>query len=601
MRYPPLVAGSLLWLSTLTVLSVSQSTWTLDPQKHLALMFNHMSVKVNSTIYTIGGVAIYWTPESTASSTVSVNNNSVYILKTANSFLRALDLSKPVDLEAEFSDTSEVISELPFEIPHVKRGAAWADQNTIYYWGGELEWESVYMDGAFQNRTRELPDPMKYYTYDLNQPKGSGTWKTISISEAGGSDTLTSSPAYGEYAYSTEAKKGFYLGGLMGRYNFMNKDGSNATTVTTNSSRDVNSMVVFDSAMGVWKNETVIAELSGSHHGVMVYVAGVGEKGILVRMGGKNNNGLVSFDTTYVYDIAARVWYRQPTTSKTNLFPETRLGGVCAGAVAAADKTSFTIYIYGGFDSDSYIKRTWALTMPYFQWLPVGSVGEPERGRWSTTCHTIGGQLVMVRGHGGRGDEGDRCDTNGGTYFYDMTNLSWSLKYQPSEYRVPRTIYDVIGGNGQGGATITGPESDKNFAGGLGKLFTAAVNRSNSPNPGSGSSSSAGSSSSSSTSSRSSSSTGAIVGGVIAGIALLAAIGAAIWALLRLRRRSTDTVGGGRTMDGCQENSLIGMGENLVAPNHEGNSSYGHEIGRAPVPQEVHELDSAEVYGETYK
>jgi len=191
-----------------------------------------------------------------------------------------------IHVEDEFSDTAEEIFELPFEIPHVKRGAAWADQNTIYYWGGELEMESVYMDGAFQNRTRELPDPMKYYTYDLSQPKGLGTWKTVSISDTPGSDTLTTSPGYGEYAYSAEARKCFYLGGIMARYGLKNKDGSNATTVATNSSHQVSSMVVFDSATNVWKNETIIQDLNDLLDGVMVYVPGVGEKGILVRMGG---------------------------------------------------------------------------------------------------------------------------------------------------------------------------------------------------------------------------------------------------------------------------------------------------------------------------
>ncbi|KAG0137004.1 hypothetical protein HOY82DRAFT_651114 [Tuber indicum] len=540
MRYPLLVVGLLLlWFSTLTGLSVSQSTWTLDPQKHLAQMFNHMSVVVNSTIYTIGGTAVYWTAESTAFSIVSKNNNSVYILKTANSFLRALDLSKPVDFEAEFSDTSEVISELPFEIPHVKRGAAWAHQNTIYYWGGELEMESIYLDGAFQNRTREWPDPMKYYTYDLSQPRGFGTWKTVSILEARGSDMLTSSPSYGESTYATESRKGFYLGGIMARHDLKSKDGSNAT-----SGGSIwyipSSMVVFDAATNVWKNETVIAELNYIREGAMVYIAGVGEKGILVRMGGRRKEefvgvplilshihlgSCVGFDTVYVYDIAAGIWYRQPTTSKTKVFPESRIGGVCAGAVAAPDKTSFTIYIYGGFDHNTSIQKTWALTMPYFQWLPVGSTGEPEHGRIDSRCHVFGGQLAMVRGFGGQGDQFVRGDTNGGTYFYDMTNLAWSLKYRPSEYRVPKIIYDVIGGNGQGGATLTGPADDKDFAGGLGKIFAAAAIRSNSPNPGGGSSSPTGGGSSSST--------GAIVGGVIGGVALLAVIGAGIWTLLR--------------------------------------------------------------------
>ncbi|KAG0644246.1 hypothetical protein HOY80DRAFT_1133195 [Tuber brumale] len=507
---------------------------------------------VNSIIYTIGGAAIYWTSESAASSIISGNNNSVYILKTANSFLRALDLSKPVDFEAEFSDTSEM--------------------------------ESIYRGGAFQNITREWPDPMKYYMYDLSQPKGSGTWNSILISEDKGSDTLTGSPSHGEYAYSTEARKGFYLGGSMARYGLKNKDESNATTEATDYAYHVDSMVVFDSATSVWKNETIIQELFNLRNGVMVYVAGVGEKGILVRMGGLRKeefvgvslilchifrSGAVGFDTVHVYDIAARVWYRQPTTSQTKILPESRFGGFCTGAAAAPDKTSFTVYIYEGYgDSgydDSYVQGTWALTMPYFQWLPVGSAGAPKGGRSQTTCEAVGGVLAMVRGHGKMMNRGD---TNGGTYFYDMTNLTWSLKYKPSEYLVPKTIYDVIGGNGRGGATIASPADDENFAGGLGKLSAAAANRTN----GSGSTIS----------------TGAIVGGVIAGVALLAA---GIWALLRLRRRSADTAGEGEIVGEPQEDSLMGMGENPAAPNHGHNSHWSHEAYSGPLP----ELDGTRV------
>ncbi|KAG0136995.1 hypothetical protein HOY82DRAFT_651101 [Tuber indicum] len=602
-RYHPLVAGWLLWLSTLAGLTVSQSAWTLDPQKHLAQIHNHMSVMVNSTIYTLGGAALYWTPNSTPSSIVSANNNSVYIIRTANGFLRALDISKPLDFEAEFSDTTEIISELPLTIPHIKRGALWADRNTIYYWGGELEWESIYMNGGFQNGTREWPDPMKYYTFDLSQPRGFGVWKTVSISEAQGSDVLTSSPSFGEYCYSAEAGKGFYLGGVMARLDLKNKDGSNATNVGTGV-YDVSSMVVFDAATNVWKNETTVAELNRLREGVLVYVAGVGEKGILVRMGGDYNNGshgfvsvtfilrdisisTVSFDTVHVYDIAAGVWYRQPTTSKTNIFPENRLGGFCAGAVAAPDKTSFTIYIYGGLDLSGYIKRTWALTMPYFHWLPVRSTGEPEHGRSTTTCHTIGGQLVMVRG---QGKQDNRGDTNGGTYFYDMTNLTWSLKYRPSEYRVPKSIYDIIGGNGQGGATITSPGDDKNFAGGLGKLFASAAptthtSSSRIPSSTSGEPSGGGRSSP----------TGAIVGGVIGGIALLASLGTGVWVLMLLRRRSAGTVGGGGTIGGHPENSLMRMGENPLSPDHRGNPHLGYETYNGPLQQPAPELDNTRV------
>ncbi|KAG0634283.1 hypothetical protein HOY80DRAFT_1099546 [Tuber brumale] len=552
-RYSPLVVWSLLWLSSLVSLSVSQSAWTLDPQKHLAMMYNHMSAMVNNTIYTIGGTAIYWTPKLTPSSIVSSNNNSVYVLSTANSFLRALDLSEPVDFEAEFSDTTEVISELPFEIPHVWRGATWVDQNTIYYWGGELDREPVYMDGVFQNKTREWPDPMKYYTYDLSQPRGSGTWKTVSISEAGGSDKLTGSPAYGEYVYSAGARKGFYLGGVVRRDGFKNKDGSNATRAGS-VPYFLSSMVVFDATTNVWKNEAIIKELNVSREGGLVYVTGVGEKGILVRMGGAGAGkyDLISFDTVYIYDIATGAWYRQPTTSKTNTFPESRIGGFCTGAIAAPDKTSFTIYIYGGDDQYSYKKQIWALTMPYFQWLPINSTGGPERGRLGTACHTLGGQLVMVRGAGG--GPKNRGDTNGGTYFYDMTNLTWALRYQPSEYRVPKTIYDIIGGNGQGGATITGPAADNGFPGGLGKLFAAAANRTNPPNPNGRSASPSGGGSSRST--------GAIAGGVVGGVVVLAAIVAVIGKRLLHRRRGADTPEQQEASVGPPRSPTIGMGGN---------------------------------------
>ncbi|KAG0644235.1 hypothetical protein HOY80DRAFT_1078018 [Tuber brumale] len=134
----------------------------------------------------------------------------------------------------------------------------------------EVEMESVYMGGALQNRPRELPDLMKYYTYDLSQPRGPWTWKPAPILDAGESDTLTSSPSHSEYAYSTLARKGFYLWGVIGAYGLMNKDGLNATMVVTNPSRHVNAMVVFNPPAKVWENETVIAGLSDSQDAVMV-------------------------------------------------------------------------------------------------------------------------------------------------------------------------------------------------------------------------------------------------------------------------------------------------------------------------------------------
>ncbi|KAG0137010.1 hypothetical protein HOY82DRAFT_598032 [Tuber indicum] len=116
----------------------------------------------------------------------------------------------------------------------------------------------------------------------------------------------------------------------------------------------------------------------------------------------------------------------------------------------------------------------------------MGSIGDPQRGRSRITCHTVGGKLAIVRG---TEEPSIEC----------------------------RRLYDVIGGNGEGGATLTGLADDKDFARGLGKLFAAAVNRTTSPNP----------------AAATYNSIDAIVGGVIGGVALLAIIGAGIWKLLR--------------------------------------------------------------------
>ncbi|PUU82596.1 hypothetical protein B9Z19DRAFT_1155007 [Tuber borchii] len=389
---------------------------------------------------------------------------------------------------------------------------------------------------------------MKYYTYDLNQPKGSGEWQTVPISKAGGSDVLIVSPSLGSYTYSDEARKAFYLGGKFSRNELNNTDGSNATRAGIQW-HYVGSMVVYDAAQNVWYNDTVAAatELNGMVDGAMVYVADVGEKGILI-----------GFDTVYGYDIAANIWYRQPTTSKTKIFPESRWAGFCAGAVEASDKTSFTIYIYGGYGNGQK-RGTWALTMPYFQWIPVGSSGEPELGRSSTTRQVAGGILVTVRG---RGDWIYRGDTNRGSYFYDMTNLSWTFKYQPSEYQVPKTISDVIGGNGQGRATITGPTDDKGFAQGLGRLFTAAAANATR--------------STSSGSTGSPGPAGAIAGGVVGGVAGLAIIWAGIWV-------------------------LMGMHKSPPAPNYQEGWITKHEIDSMPIQIPVHELDNTGVQGGTHQ
>lgn len=89
--------------------------------------------------------------------------------------------------------------------------------------------------------------------------------------------------------------------------------------------------------------------------GVLVYVPGWGEDGVLLGMGGGGNETFSdSFRTLDVYDIKNGVWYRQNTTGEP---PSVRVNQ-CAVIANAPDASSFNIYIYGGQNLVPYVRQT---------------------------------------------------------------------------------------------------------------------------------------------------------------------------------------------------------------------------------------------------
>ena len=181
-----------------------------------------------------------------------------------------------------------------------------------------------------------------------------------------------------------------------------------------------------------------------------------------------------------VYDIATSTWYKQATRGK---YPSLRVNP-CVVAASAADGSSTNVYVYGGQNLVPYGEQIqyddmWILTVPSFTWIEVDtesqSVPPPRVG---TSCAIWNSQIVVVGGY-----TGPSLDCDSGFYVFSASDLEWvnsynalpdanernALNQQISQqedtqglsgsygYQVPGAVQSVIGGNSNGGATITAP------------------------------------------------------------------------------------------------------------------------------------------------
>lgn len=185
----------------------------------------------------------------------------------------------------------------------------------------------------------------------------------------------------------------------------------------------------------------------------------------------------------YVFDIATSMWYRQATSGTT---PNIRVNP-CAVVAAAADGSSHNIHMFGGQNLIPYNNQTqyndmWILSIPSFTWISVDmssqSVPYPRAGH---TCNIWDSQMVLAGGYIGPDIS---CEAPG-IYIFNLSSLSWQNQFtslgsaakdnpfsqQLSQkgvgakagldgsygYQVPPAVISVIGGNGNGHATVTKP------------------------------------------------------------------------------------------------------------------------------------------------
>jgi hypothetical protein len=233
-----------------------------------------------------------------------------------------------------------------------------------------------------------------------------------------------------------------------------------------------------------------------------------------------------------VFDIAGSQWYRQATSGPT---PKIRVNP-CAVVAAAADGSSYNIYMFGGqnlipFGEQIQYDDMWILSIPSFTWIQVNMTGQSvPYARAGHTCNIWDSQMVVVGGYTGASELS--CETPG-VYVFDLTRLLWKTEYtalsagaeandfsqQTSQkgvtpndglegsydYQVPELVIAVIGGDGNGHATLTTPAvvaTDGPIA--RGKPITYTVN--------------GGGSSTNPDSIGSGSNRGAVIGAIVAGV-----------------------------------------------------------------------------------
>lgn len=382
-----------------------------------------------------------------------------------------------VDLNTGWQISSPSIESQPQPSgpPPVANGFLWNSQDTLYLYGGQ-----------FSDNPEASPVPYSMWSYNIP----SSEWQE-SESPRTVDDVPVERSSEGSGVNLPSLGRGLYFGGHVDRFTTPGWDidvfrvylrslleftfpGSSNPAVNDNEPAGPN---------GIWRNITEggIQESAGFTEradGVLVYVPGYGDQGILLGLAGGTNLTYTQMNVIDVYDIAGDTWYKQATSGPT---PEFRVNP-CAVATSAADGSSVQVHLFGGqrllpYGSQEQYDDFWILSIPSFTWIEVDMTDQPvPPGRSGHTCNVWNAQMVVVGGYVGQDLS---CDSPG-VYIFNTSSLRWNNNYaalvggndfnqqkaqedDPSAlqgsygYTVPDAVREVIGGNELGAATITAP------------------------------------------------------------------------------------------------------------------------------------------------
>ncbi|RMJ15809.1 hypothetical protein CDV36_004512 [Fusarium kuroshium] len=340
-------------------------------------------------------------------------------------------------------------------IPSVNGGILWGDEvnKRFYLYGGE--WN----DG-FALRSYHL------FSYDILGDK----WDDFGTPDISPPPSIAS---YGAGVGVSQTGMGYYLGGWISKASMTGWD--DPRTMSSN-------FYAYNYDTGEFTN-LESPDKQARAEGGMVWLPAGDALGLLVYMGGlvseegEDSEDPQPFDEVFVFDAQSNRWFTQKTTGQ---IPQNRRQ-FCIDVAWAPDKSSFNIYLWGGLSAPPPVVNTtsfadvYILTIPSFTWVkawpdsPGNGTSPPEFGHYSSSCNMLKNmsQLFVI---GGTYTDTNACDL--GEHEWGMHNFwtgtlnnegdnetYWAL-YDPNVTTnvVPKDVYDITGGDKEGGATVKEPE-----------------------------------------------------------------------------------------------------------------------------------------------
>ncbi|KAF2269161.1 kelch repeat protein-like protein [Lojkania enalia] len=510
-----------------------------DTNTNICKRWSHQTAIVNGTLYMYGG-----------RSTTDATQDS----DTWNNDFLTLDLTK----SWQISDPSLTGLPRPSGPPEVANGYLWNSLSSLFLYGGE-----------FSDTPKAAPVAFSLWEYNI----GSQQWiehqnptTSAGVNAEGDGQPVQRSAEGAGFGVSTLGR-GWYFGGHLD--DFTTEGWSNQIkriylksliefTFPGATNNAVESLGDGQTAGqdGVWRNITEgglqdTAGFTERADGLLLYIPGFGEEGILLGLAGGVNESFTQMNVIDVYDIARSTWYKQTTSGE---MPKYRVNP-CAVVAAAADGSSYNVYMFGGQNLQPTGEQIqyddmWILSVPSFTWIEVDQSKQSiPYARAGHTCNVWDGQMIIVGGYVGQELS---CDSPG-IYVFNMSSLQWSdqftaltgeratkgwsgeeddngnpLAQQVNQrgfdskaglegsygYAVPPAVQSVIGGKETGGATLTAPmqtPTEGPFATGKPQTYTVT-------GPNGGIITETAASGSNTSSGASGTNVGAIVAGVIAGV-----------------------------------------------------------------------------------
>ena len=170
--------------------------------------------------------------------------------------------------------------------------------------------------------------------------------------------------------------------------------------------------------------------------------------------GNFENGTAVSLKYIPMFDIDQGIWLEQQTTPigwESEPEPRTRF---CSALFYDAVNSTYDLWVHGGqrlSEQSEGVAEIYVLSMPSFTWTQVNTAYPQNNLIRSHTCHTVGGQLIIVGGYptGIEVESNVTCDPD----YIKVLAISeedtvWTSSYRRnSTYRQPLSIQRLIDGS----------------------------------------------------------------------------------------------------------------------------------------------------------